>query len=42
VLAARKERAARRVEVRQKGNAVLLIDAADETWAKALAEKFGE
>jgi len=41
VVAARPDRAARRVEVKQQGNVVLLTDAADETWAAALVEKFG-
>jgi hypothetical protein len=40
VLAARKDRAARRVELKQQGISVLLIDAADEMWAGALVEKF--
>ena len=42
VIAARKDRAARRVEVKQTGTSVLLIDAADETWMRALTEKFAE
>ncbi len=40
VIAARKDRVARRVEVKQAGTTVLLIDAADEAWQQALAEKF--
>lgn len=40
IIAARKERAARRIEVKQTGTSVLLIDAADETWFRALTEKF--
>ena len=40
VIAARKDRTGRRVELKQSGVSVLLIDAADEAWAKALAEKF--
>ena len=40
VIAARKDRAARRVELKQSGVSVLLIDAADDAWAAALAEKF--
>ena len=40
VIAARKERAARRVEVKQTGTTVLLIDAADEVWFEALSAKF--
>ena len=42
VIAARKDRASRRVELKQTGTSVLLIDAADETWMRALTEKFGE
>ena len=42
VISARKERAARRVEVKQTGTSVLLLDAADEVWAAALAEKFAK
>ena len=42
VISARKERAARRVEVKQTGTSVLLLDAADEAWAAALAEKFAK
>ena len=41
VIAARKERAGRRIEVKQTGMTVLLIDAADEAWFGALAERFG-
>ena len=42
VIAARKDRAGRQIEVKQTGIFVLLIDAADEVWAAALAEKFSE
>ena len=42
VISARKERAARRVDVKQTGTSVLLLDAADEVWAAALAEKFAK
>ena len=40
IIEVRKERAARRVEVKQNGTNVLLIDAADEEWLRALTEKF--
>ena len=40
VILARKERAARRVEVKQTGTSVLLLDAADETWLRLLTEKY--
>jgi len=40
VLAARPDRAARLVELKQQGTAVLLIDGVDEAWVKALGEKF--
>ncbi len=42
VIAARKDRAMRTVRLTQDGVNVLLIDAADETWAAALAEKFAK
>ena len=42
VIAARKERTARRVEVKQTGLTVLLIDAADEERFGALSAKFSE
>ncbi|MEO7319429.1 MAG: hypothetical protein ABIZ56_10610 [Chthoniobacteraceae bacterium] len=42
VIAARKDRAARRMEVKQTGVSVLLIDAADEEWLRTLTEKFSE
>ena len=40
VIAARKDRASRRVEVKQSGKSVLLLDAADDEWMRTLAEKF--
>ena len=40
VIASRKDRAGRKIEVKQTGISVLLIDAADEAWMKALTEKF--
>ena len=40
VIAARKDRASRRVEVKQSGTTVLLLDAADDAWMRMLAEKF--
>ncbi len=42
VIAARKDRASRKVEVKQTGTNVLLIDATDEAWLHALTEKFAE
>ena len=42
VMAARKDRASRRVEVKQSGTSVLLLDAADDDWMRALTEKFSQ
>ncbi len=40
IIEARKDRAGRKIEVKQTGTSVLLIDAADEEWLRALTEKF--
>ena len=42
VIAARKDRPARIVRISQDSVNILLIDASDETWATALAEKFAK
>jgi hypothetical protein len=42
VIAARKDRAGRIVRFVEKGKVVVFIDAADENWARLLAERFGE
>ena len=42
VIAARKDRASRVLQLTQRGTEVLLIDGADAEWAKVLAEKFAK
>ena len=42
IIETRKERASRRIEVKQTGTTVLLIDGANEEWWRALTEKFSE